>query len=75
MNPFVEENCLLVDFVSVKQNAVKALQKIDRKIEIASVHPMHGPRVKSVEGFPVVFIIIKKIKTFKNRLASSIERL
>ncbi len=62
---FVGENCLVVDFASVKEDAVKALQKIERNVEIASVHPMHGPRVKSIEGFPVVFITLKKFKQSK----------
>ncbi len=57
-----KQGCLLVDFASVKKSAVAALEEIAktrRDLELASVHPMHGPRAAGLEGVPVVFISVQ----------------
>ncbi|MFA6049233.1 MAG: prephenate dehydrogenase/arogenate dehydrogenase family protein [Candidatus Micrarchaeia archaeon] len=54
-----KKGSLLIDFASVKKNAVSALAEISKTrpdLELASVHPMHGPRAESVDGVAVVFI-------------------
>ncbi|MFA5763622.1 MAG: prephenate dehydrogenase/arogenate dehydrogenase family protein [archaeon] len=60
------ENTLLIDFCSVKSVIFSELEKLKTKnIEIVSVHPMHGPRVSSIENYPVIYIPIKKGKKFE----------
>jgi prephenate dehydrogenase len=61
----------IIDFCSVKSFVVPELKKLEKKgFELASLHPMHGPRVSSIKGYPVVFIPInvggkiEKIKDF-----------
>ncbi len=57
-----KKGALVVDFASVKKQAVRALSKISKKrkgVEFASIHPMHGPRAISIEGVSVVFIPVK----------------
>ncbi len=58
-----KEGCLLVDFASVKKSAVATLNEISKAkkgFELASVHPMHGPRATGLEGVPVVFIPVRR---------------
>jgi len=58
--PSVKPGALLVDFSSVKGEACAALDEFKGgKIELASVHPMHGPRVSGLRNIPVAFIPIK----------------
>lgn len=55
---------LICDFCSVKSDIVKELQNLkDQDFELASIHPMHGPRISSIKACPVVTI---EIKTGKN---------
>jgi len=62
----VKENSLIVDFASVKSDICKELEKYrNKKIEIASVHPMHGPRITSLKARKVVFIPIKVGEKYK----------
>ena len=54
---------LLFDMASVKAGARNALQKIAAKrkdLELASIHPMHGPRAESLKGVPVVIVPVRK---------------
>jgi prephenate dehydrogenase len=61
--PSLKKGALIFDFCSVKKGVVAALEKLkNREIEIASIHPMHGPRIDSIAGFPVACIQIKKGK-------------
>ncbi|MEK6959288.1 MAG: prephenate dehydrogenase/arogenate dehydrogenase family protein [archaeon] len=58
--PKLKKGALIFDFCSVKDSIVKELKKLENKdIEIASIHPMHGPRVQSIAGYSVVCIPIK----------------
>jgi prephenate dehydrogenase len=58
--PLLDEGALLVDLCSVKSHIVPILKNFkDKNIELASIHPMHGPRVKSLKEIPIVFIPIK----------------
>ena len=64
--PDLDDETLLVDFCSVKNQIVPELEKLKGKnIEIASIHPMHGPRVKSLKEIPIVLIPIKVGKKFE----------
>ncbi len=63
--PKIPGGALLADFASVKKGACAAYRKLKKKdIEVASIHPMHGPREESVAGWPVVFIPIKPGKRY-----------
>ncbi len=54
------KGALIVDFCSVKRDACRALQKFRRKeLELASMHPMHSPRVANLKGIRVISIPIK----------------
>jgi len=53
----LDEGTLLVDFCSVKSHVVPELEKLkDRNLEIASIHPMHGPRVKNLKEIPILIL-------------------
>lgn len=66
IGPKLGKGALLFDFCSVKTPVVKELQKLSKlKIELASIHPLHGPRVKSIAGYPVICINIKEGKKLK----------
>jgi len=75
----IDDGTLIVDFCSVKSQIVPTLEKLKGKnIEIASVHPMHGPRVKSLAEIPIVFIPIKtgeKYNVLKEFFKSKSERV
>ncbi len=59
-SPKISDKSLIVDFCSVKREIVKTLSKLKKRdIEIASIHPMHGPRISSLAGQPVACIDIK----------------
>jgi|GEM_PF-1381017 len=56
----IANKTLLVDLCSVKKKVVKELSKLKkREIELASIHPMHGPRISTLAGQPVPCVIIK----------------
>lgn len=57
--PFCKDGALLVDFASVKSGACNALaeaKRKHRKLELASVHPLHGPRIATLYNRTCVFI-------------------
>lgn len=60
--PKMKSGALLFDFCSVKtpvEKELRALSESNRYIELASIHPMHGPRVQSISGYPVACIAVK----------------
>lgn len=64
---------LIFDVCSVKKEVCETLSSINNK-EIASIHPMHGPRISSLEGVSVVFIPLKtgeKYNLLKNIFKSA----
>ena len=65
----MKPNALFVDFCSVKTRIVPVLENFKGKgLELASLHPMHGPRIGSISGYPVALIEIEpgeKLKTIK----------
>jgi prephenate dehydrogenase len=64
--PKLKSGSILMDFCSVKGEVCKALNEfVDKDIEIISVHPMHGPRVTTIDAQQVVFIPIKSGKKAK----------
>jgi len=64
--PKIEDKTLIIDFCSVKSHIIPELEKLKtRDIEIASIHPMHGPRVKSLKEIPIVLIKIKTGEKFE----------
>jgi len=75
----VEDETLVIDFCSVKSHIIPQLEKLkDKNIEIASIHPMHGPRVKDLCEIPIVIIPIKvgeKFKVIEDFFKSQSERV
>jgi prephenate dehydrogenase len=62
----ISNKSLLVDFCSVKKFVVKELSKLKKMdIEIASIHPMHGPRISNLAGQPVPCVLIKPGKNLE----------
>jgi len=58
--PLMKKGALLMDFCSVKGGVCEEMEKFKGKeIELLSIHPMHGPRIKSVDSQQVVFIPIQ----------------
>jgi len=58
--PLMKKGALLMDLCSVKSAVCAELEKHKAKgIELLSIHPMHGPRLKSIEAQQVVFIPIE----------------
>lgn len=58
--PCVRKGAILLDFASVKSAACKTLEKFKHSgIELASVHPMHGPRIAFLRNVPIAFIPIE----------------
>lgn len=72
--PKLSKGTLLLDLCSVKAGPVKELKKLmGTGLELASVHPMHGPRVKNISGHPILCITIKpgkKLKALKKFFSS-----
>ncbi|MFH1285489.1 MAG: prephenate dehydrogenase/arogenate dehydrogenase family protein [Candidatus Micrarchaeota archaeon] len=62
--PFMRRNSLLMDFTSVKAEAVKAMKRA-RCREVVSCHPMHGPNMHSIKGQAVIFVPIRKGPKYK----------
>jgi len=54
----MKKESLLMDFSSVKKGIVETIAK-QKNDEIVSCHPMHGPRVISLEGQVMLFIPFK----------------
>jgi prephenate dehydrogenase len=57
----LDKGTLLFDFCSVKSKVVDELEKLSsEELELASLHPMHSPRILSITNQPVICIPIKK---------------
>jgi prephenate dehydrogenase len=64
--PKVKNKTLLIDFCSVKSFVVPEFEKIkNNDLELVSIHPMHGPRLSSISGMPVIIIPISIGKKFE----------
>lgn len=67
----MNKESLLFDFCSVKKEICKAMRKEKKqKVGLLSIHPMHGPRVKSITGYPIAWIEINK-----NKMVEEIKRV
>ena len=67
----VQRGTLLADVSSVKSDVIEAMQTIEAKIELVSLHPLFGPGATSVKGKDFVVIPVKPGKRYaalKNRL-------
>ncbi|MBT4596360.1 MAG: prephenate dehydrogenase/arogenate dehydrogenase family protein [Candidatus Diapherotrites archaeon] len=66
----IKKGTLLFDLCSVKSFVVPELEKLKGQgFELASIHPMHGPRISSIANYPVVLIPIeggKKLEEIKS---------
>ena len=59
--PKMKKGALFIDFCSVKTLIFAEEKKfVNNGVEILSIHPMHGPRVPNLLGYPVVFIPIEE---------------
>lgn len=67
----VQRGTLLADIASVKSDVIEAMQTIEAKIELVSLHPLFGPGATSVKGKDFVAIPVKAGKRYaalKHRL-------
>lgn len=67
----VQRGTLLADVSSVKSDVIEAMQTIEAKIELVSLHPLFGPGATSVKGKDFVAIPVKPGKRYaalKHRL-------
>lgn len=63
--PYMKEGSLLIDIASIKTEAVLSmLKQAPLGVELVSIHPMFGPRVKDVKGQVVVMIPVRSEKWF-----------
>ncbi len=61
----IVKGTLICDFCSVKSRLKNVLEKNKGKgFEIASIHPMHGPRVNSIANYPIITIKVEVGKNF-----------
>jgi len=73
----LKKHALLFDVSSVKAGPVRAMRRIAGKkdVELVSIHPMHGPRVKSLKAVPVVFVVVPVILVVKQLMGLPIPRV
>jgi len=67
----VQRGTLLADVSSVKSDVIEAMQTIEAKVELVSLHPLFGPGATSVKGKDFVAIPVKPGKRYaalKHRL-------
>ena len=63
--PCMKEGSLLMDIASVKTEAVSAMLKhAPQDVELVSLHPMFGPRIRDVRGQVVILIPVRTGKWF-----------
>jgi prephenate dehydrogenase len=63
--PCMKQGTLLIDVASVKTEAVSAMLKhAPPGVELVSIHPMFGPRVRSVKGQVVILIPVRTGRWF-----------
>jgi len=63
--PCMKEGSLLMDIASVKTEAVSAMLKhAPQGVELVSLHPMFGPRIRDVKGQVVILIPVRTGKWF-----------
>jgi prephenate dehydrogenase len=63
--PCMKEGSLLMDIASVKTEAVSAMLKhAPQGVELVSLHPMFGPRIRNVRGQVVILIPVRTGKWF-----------
>lgn len=61
--PCMRDGALLMDVASVKTEAVSAMVKhAPPGVELISVHPMFGPRIRDVKGQVVILIPVRTVK-------------
>ena len=59
----MKKDSLLINFWSVKTLVEKELNKISKTgLEVVSIHPLHGPRVDSITGYPIAWIPFREGK-------------
>lgn len=60
--PHLKSGALLFDVASVKEGVCKTLQELKRDVddvELASLHPLHGPRVESLAGITTLAVPLR----------------
>ncbi|MEM1557771.1 MAG: prephenate dehydrogenase/arogenate dehydrogenase family protein [Thermoproteota archaeon] len=63
VSPHMKEGSLLIDIASIKTEAVLSMLKhAPPTIELISIHPMFGPRIKDVKGQVVIVIPVRSDK-------------
>ncbi|MEM2930994.1 MAG: prephenate dehydrogenase/arogenate dehydrogenase family protein [Thermoproteota archaeon] len=63
--PFMKDGSLLMDIASVKTEAVSAMLKhAPPGVELISIHPMFGPRVRDVKGQVIIVVPVRPGERF-----------
>ncbi len=60
----VQRGALLADVASVKSDVIEAMQTIEAKVELVSLHPLFGPGATSVKGKDFVVVPVKPGKRY-----------
>jgi prephenate dehydrogenase len=63
IGPLLPESALLMDLTSLKEGPVKAMLKFS-SAEVVGLHPLFGPRVKSLTGHSIVICPARVKSTF-----------
>lgn len=67
----VQRGALLADVTSVKSDVVEAMQTVEARVELVSLHPLFGPGATSIKGKDFVVVPVKPGKRYtvlKHRL-------
>lgn len=72
--PCMKEGSLLIDIASIKTEAVLSMLKhAPPNIELISIHPMFGPRIKDIKGQVITVIPVRSEKWFE-KIKSFLEK-
>lgn len=73
--PHMKDGSLLIEITSIKTEVISAMLNYSpRKVELISIHPMFGPRVKDVRGQVVIIIPVRSEEGF-NKVKSFLESM
>ncbi|RME79292.1 MAG: prephenate dehydratase [Methanobacteriota archaeon] len=63
--PYLKEGTFVFDLCSVKTQVVPVLKNLKQGIEVASIHPMHGPGIKSLRNINMLAIPIRPSSNYE----------
>ncbi len=66
----LEDDSLLVDIASVKEEVVKTMEGLETNSELASIHPLFGPGAKNLKDKIIVSVPVKPGETYEALMSS-----